>query len=242
MRLRGELLSVKGLTGMQKGRMRQLLDQYFQHITPDCFEHDLNEKDWVIVLTDVESGKIQGFSTQKLIRATVSGVPVRGIFSGDTIIDKGFWGGTELVKKWFELVFSLLEKDKDAKLYWFLISMGYKTHRFLPVYFYEFYPRFNKASPVHERSIMDTFSRIKFPDHYNADTGIIHFDRTAACLRKKYAEIPEHKLRDPHIRFFKEINPLFGSGDELVCLAELSHNNLKPIVHKLMGETVSTGA
>ncbi|PIP20781.1 MAG: hypothetical protein COX40_02845 [Candidatus Omnitrophica bacterium CG23_combo_of_CG06-09_8_20_14_all_40_11] len=242
MGLKGELLSVKELTGLQKGRMCQLLNQYFQHITSDCFEHDLKEKDWVIVLSDVESGTIQGFSTQKLIRASVNGVKIRGIFSGDTIIDKEFWGGTELVRKWFDLVFSLLEKDKDSKLYWFLISMGYKTYRFLPVYFHAFYPRFDKETPLHEKSIMDTFSRIKFPDQYNADTGIIHFDGAVACLRERYAEIPEHKLRDPHIRFFKEINPLFESGDELVCLAELSHDNFKPIVHKLMGETISMGA
>jgi hypothetical protein len=242
MMLKGEIYTVSDLVLEQKKRMCYLLNRYFQHITYDCFENDLSEKDWVIMLSDADSGVIQGFSTQKLLRATVRNMNVRGLFSGDTIIDKDFWGGTALVKKWFELVFSLLEEERDSKLYWFLISMGYKTYRYLPIYFYNFYPCFNKNTPVHEKSVLDAFARMKYPQQYSVDRGIIHFDQDVACLKADFAKIPEHKLSDPHVKYFLEMNPLFAEGDELACLAELTEHNLKPIVRKLMGETAASGA
>ncbi len=233
MKLKGELLSAKEVTEYQKTRMCQLLNQYFQHISFCYFEKDLAEKDWVILLSDFDSGSIQGFSTQKLMRARINGTPVRAIFSGDTIIDKNFWGGTELVKKWFDLVFSLLKEDQDTKLYWFLISMGFRTYRYLPIYFYDFYPRFDRDVPLHEKAILDTFALMQYPGQYISDKGIIHFTNDVACLRSDYAEIPDHKLTDPHIKFFLEKNPFYAQGDELACLAELSGSNFKPIVRKL---------
>lgn len=237
MKLKGEIFGIKELAAWQKKRMCHLLNQYFHHITYDCFENDLKEKDWVIVLSEINSGEIQGFSTQKLLRATIQNRITRAIFSGDTIINKEFWGGTELVKKWFELVFSLLEKERDSKLYWFLISMGYKTYRYLPIYFHDFYPCFNKETPSHQKSVLDAFALMKYPDQYNGNSGIIHFDGDTACLKEKFAEIPTHRLRDPHVKFFQEKNQFFAQGDELACLAELSEYNFKPIVRKLMGET-----
>ena len=241
MRLKGEIFKVKELSPWQKKRMVQLLNQYFNHITYDCFENDLKEKNWVIVLSEISSGIIQGFSTQKLLRATVKDINVRGLFSGDTISDKEFWGGTELVKKWFELVYSLLEEEQDSKLYWFLISMGYRTYRYLPVYFHDFYPRFNKETPLYEKSVLETLALMKYPNQYNVDSGVIHFDEEVTCLKENFAEIPEHKLTDPHVKFFLEMNPFFARGDELACLSELSEHNFKPIVRKLMGETARSG-
>ena len=145
------------------------------------------------------------------------------------------------MKKWFELVFSLLEEERNSKLYWFLISMGFRTYRYLPVYFHDFYPCFNKDTPSQEKAILDTFASMKYPDQYDADKGIIHFSGDAACLKENYAEVPEHKLMDHHIKYFLEKNPFYAKGDELACLAELSESNFKPIVRKLTGELSKSG-
>jgi hypothetical protein len=45
-------------------------------------------------------------------------------------------------------------------------------------------------------------------------------------LRAELQQIPDGRGDDPHIRFFLQRNPGHGHGDELVCLCELSHDNL----------------
>jgi hypothetical protein len=234
MELKGKVLEVNLLTPEQKEAMFKLLHANFENVTAALFEKDLLEKHWVILLEDVVTGNIKGFSTQMLLEAKVEDETVRAIFSGDTIIDKSYWGGNELVKCWFHLVFSLMDKYDKSKLYWFLISMGYKTYRFLPVYFKNFYPCFDKITPALEKKVMDTFAYLKYPKDYDNQSGLIRFSEKAVYLKKGIAEVETFRLKDPHIKFFVEKNPLYTNGDELPCLAELSYYNFKPVVYKMM--------
>jgi len=234
MELKGKVLEVNRLVPEQKEAMLKLLHANFENVTAVSFEKDLLEKHWVILLEDVVTGGIKGFSTQMLLEGKVEGETVRAIFSGDTIIDKSYWGGNELVKCWFRLVFSLMNKYDKSKLYWFLISMGYKTYRFLPVYFKNFYPCFDKITPALERKVIDTFAYLKYSKEYDSQRGLIRFSEKAVYLKKGIAEVESFRLNDPHVKFFVEKNPLYANGDELPCLAELSHHNFKPIVYKII--------
>jgi hypothetical protein len=69
----------------------ELLERHYEHVSWPQFKSDLAEKDAVIVLRDSASIPC-GFSTQKVMHATVDGISVRAIFSGDTIIDPNHWG------------------------------------------------------------------------------------------------------------------------------------------------------
>ena len=64
----------------------------------------------------------------------VDGERLVGVFSGDTIIDQEYWGETELFRVWGEHVYELSERTPYASVYWFLITSGYKTYRFLPIF------------------------------------------------------------------------------------------------------------
>lgn len=220
------------LSQRQTDRMFNLMSAYFDNVCKDKFEKDLNEKHWVIILKDSAGGEIQGFSTFMLLDSAADNTPVKGIFSGDTIVDKKYWGETELMRVWGKFIISLMEKYKDYKLYWFLSSMGYKTYKFLPVYLNEFYPRYDKKTPPFEQKVLDAFAYKKYPLEYNGDTGIIHFDRKKECLKTGMADIAPNRLKNPHIKFFAEKNPLFWQGDELACIAELSEENMKPAMKR----------
>lgn len=232
--LKGSIIEVKNLQKAHKDGMFELFSSYFDNITRETFEKDLQEKEWVILLNDPTTLKIQGFSTQMVLDADIEGIKVKAIFSGDTIIDKAFWGKMELGRIWFRLVFSIMEKYKGCKLYWFLLTMGYKTYRFLPVYFNEFFPRYDKKTPPFEKKIIDTFAFLKYPKEYNPQTGIIQFPYPTSYLKKGVSEIESHRLNDPHIRFFIEKNKQFEKGDELCCIAELSQTNLKKTAFKII--------
>jgi len=236
-----DLLTTQEISEWHKKEMFSILNDYFDNVTYADFRRDLQDKDWVILLKEAGSEKVRGFSTQKLIRVKVNNIPVKALFSGDTIISKEYWGGFELVKKWFDLVFSIMEDGERAKLYWFLISMGYRTYRYLPVYFKEYYPRFDRMTPSFEKSVINALGSLKFPNEYDSQKGVIHFDQKAAHLKNGFSEIPENKLKDPNVSFFLKKNAKYIEGDELVCIAELSFNNFKPVVCRITGREIKTG-
>ena len=71
--------------------MFDLLDDHFEGVVFERFQEDLAEKHWVLVIRDDEK-VIQGFTTARLLDAEVDGDPVRAIYSGDTIINREYWG------------------------------------------------------------------------------------------------------------------------------------------------------
>jgi hypothetical protein len=112
-----------------------------------------------------------------------------------------------------------------AAVYWFLICSGYRTYRFLPVFFREFFPTHRRPTPPGARRVLDTLSTRKFPTTYDATAGVIR-PRPAARLRPGVAEVGPEQLRNADVAFFVGANPGHAAGDELACLAELRPDNL----------------
>lgn len=232
--LSGRVLSPQELTSTEQAQMHALLAHYFANITRPQFEQDLAEKEWVILLTDSATGQIQGFSTLMRLRVTVDGQPVVAFFSGDTIIHRNYWGEAELPRLWGRHVFKLAESIHHARVYWFLISSGYKTYRFLPVFFREFYPTYQRPTPPAIKRILDALAQLKFPLEYDAERGLIRLAK-AAPLRPGVAEVTQRRLKDPHVAFFVAANPGHAHGDQLPCLVELTRANLTPAGQRMLG-------
>lgn len=224
-RLTGQIELPRRLAETQRTEMYHLLAHYFGNVTRLQFEHDLAEKEWVILLKDAVSGQIQGFSTLKRLQVEVDGRPLVAFFSGDTIIERAYWGEAELPRLWGRHVFNLAVESGEAEVYWFLISSGYKTYRFLPVFFREFYPSYQRPTPPAIKRRLDALARLKFPSEYDPERGIIRLAE-AAPLRSGVAEITPRRLKDPHVAFFIEANPGHTCGEQLACLAALRHDNL----------------
>lgn len=204
--------------------MFALFCENFDGATPDLFKRDLSNKDWVILLRDIESSCIQGFSTLALYEATVCGQHLSVVYSGDTIIRPAFWGTPELPHAWIKTV---LEKSAHMPqpLYWLLISSGYKTYRFLTVFYKEFYPRYDKPAPPEQQTILDHLAAERFGLDYHRDLGIVRFTNGATPLREGVAEVTAERLQDPHIAFYVARNPGHAHGDELVCLTQIHPDN-----------------
>ncbi|MEK6249289.1 MAG: hypothetical protein N2C12_13990, partial [Planctomycetales bacterium] len=174
MKLSGQIWNVKDLSLDQRDEMVVLMQQYYKGVGYHEFEADLADKKWVIVLVDEETRTIQGFSTQTLMSCTVGDKPITALFSGDTIVARPFWGQNPLAGVWGQFVIDLIDRQLNKSLYWFLISKGYKTYRYLPVYFHEFYPRFDRETPVHMQWMIDELARARFSNAYDAGTGVVH--------------------------------------------------------------------
>lgn len=234
MTLTGRIVEVGDLSPRSRDEMFSLIDRYFVGMSRATFDADLNEKQWVIQLVDSATDEICGFSTQTLWELEVEGRPVSAVYSGDTIVDRDHWGSNLLAQLWGEFVTSLIDERPDSELVWFLISMGYKTYRFLPVFFREFYPCHNAPTPRWAKAIIDAAARFKYASTYDASAGIIRPGPKACRLRPGVADVTAERLRDPHVRFFTERNPAHARGDELCCIAPLKRANFTKVAHRLL--------
>ncbi len=234
MTLSGRIVEVAELSPRSRDEMFDLIDRHFDGMSRRTFKTDLDEKQWVIQLLDSATGAVRGFSTQVLWDLDVDGRRVSAVYSGDTIVDRDHWGSNLLAQLWGQFVISLIDERPDSELVWFLISMGYKTYRFLPVFFQEFYPRHDAATPRWAKAIINAAARRKYANSYDASAGIIRAGPKACRLRAGVADVTAERLRDPHVRFFAERNPGHARGDELCCIAPLERANFTKAGHRLL--------
>ena len=222
---RSEVTLRGSLTRQDRDAMFALYTAYFATSDRNAFEHDLAEKEWVILLRD-DSGQLDGFST--LMRMHVAGATV--FFSGDTIVARHRWGSFDLPKAWGRHVFA----EADARSYWFLISSGHRTYRYLPLFFREFHPRATTATPPETAQLLDAIASAKFGKAWDRSTGVIRL-ATPAPLREGVSDPEARILRDPHVRFFIEANPGHARGDELACLVRVHEDNLTAAGLRMIG-------
>jgi hypothetical protein len=230
MKLDSQTVLVSELCADSIALMQQLMCRHYEGVSERQFLGDLRDKQWAILLCD--NGRLCGFSTQMLFVHSLAGRRVKILFSGDTVIDKSHWGSLALPIAWGRLMLSLLESDPGMELFWLLTSKGYKTYRFLPVFFREFYPCFEAKTPAYERELLQSVAAERFGDCFDAAAGIVRAKPNAQKLREGVADIDEKRLRDPHVAFFQKMNPGHAQGDELVCLARFHPNNLTPYIRR----------
>lgn len=239
--LHSRLVPLVEIAECERYAMYSIFARHYDCVSVDRFLSDLAEKDCVLLLWDA-NGDICGFSTQRLLRAAVGGVPIRAVFSGDTIIDPAHWGEQELGRCWCRYVSCLYGEEPDVPLYWFLISKGYRTYLYLPIFFETFYPNYQTPTPEFEQRVLDTLAMAKFPMHYQPGSGIIEFPQSQGQLKPHLAEIPARRLRNPHVQFFLARNPAFASGGELACLAEISPSNMKLFAGRILQQMLPSAA
>jgi len=211
------------LTDGEISQLYRLFDAYYEDTTLDNFLHDLENKNWIVIIKDAQKS-IVGFSTLAFYSSRLKEKEFGVVYSGDTIIEKAFWGTPELPRQWIKTVLEV-GKEYPNPLYWLLISSGYKTYRFLTVFFKEYYPRFETITPSWAQDLMDHLAEERFGPEYIQARGIVRFSMGATPLKKGIADLDSWRLKDDQIRFFLEKNPGHIHGDELVCLTMLHPAN-----------------
>ncbi|MDJ0735908.1 MAG: hypothetical protein QNJ47_17895 [Nostocaceae cyanobacterium] len=205
--------------------MYLLLSTHFQGVKRDVFDIDLSNKNWVILFRDDETEQLKGFSTLLMYNTQFQGENISVVYSGDTIIDPTAWSSSILSRAWIGAVNKLRSNYVQGKLYWLLISAGYRTYRFLPVFWKDFYPRYDVPTPKHIAELMDFLGRDRFGDEYDSQAGVVRFTHPHV-LKEGLRGIPQERLKDSHIQFFDSKNPGHINGDELLCLTEICESNL----------------
>ena len=212
------------LAAAQTGEMFALLTAHFEGVTRAQFERDLTEKSHAILITRDE--RLVGFSTLLAYETVFEQTPVSVVYSGDTIVAPEAWGTTALPRAWIAAVNQLRVTLPRGRYYWLLLTSGFRTYRFLPVFWREFFPCFERATPPESQRLLHHLARERFGEQYDAGSGLVRFTQPQR-LRAELNQIPEGRAAaDPHVDFFLRHNPDCARGDELVCLTELSPDNL----------------
>lgn len=211
------------LTPDERAAMFALMDSHFEGVSLDVFDRDLDEKDWVLRI--VRDGALVGFSTLQAYPTTFAGRGINVIYSGDTVVSPEAWGSPVLARGWIALVRAIQATRPDEPWYWLLLSSGFRTYRFLPVFWREFWPRYDATPDDDVQEMISALAHERFNGCYDERGGVVRFPRPQR-LRPHLASIPEGRENDPHVRFFLERNPGHSAGDELVCLTGLGDDNL----------------
>ncbi|MDB6121693.1 MAG: hypothetical protein JWQ71_686, partial [Pedosphaera sp.] len=153
------------------------------------------------------------------------GEPVSVVYSGDTIVAREAWGSPVLAQTWIASVNQLRIQYPRGRYYWLLLTSGFRTYRFLPVFWREFYPRFDAPTPGSVKCLLDQLATERFGSQYDPVAGLVRFEKPQR-LRGELVGISDARKLNPHVAFFLGQNPGHDLGDELVCLTELQESNL----------------
>jgi hypothetical protein len=232
--MKTQLLPLGSLSPHDRESMYALLDRYFAGVDPEVFAADLAQKNWVLLLKDQESDRLQGFTTFFIYQAEFQSELINVVYSGDTIVDPNAWGSSELPKAWLGAINQLRQDYPDGRFYWLLICSGYRTYRFLPVFAKDFYPRYDAPPTDSVKQLVQQLAIERFGAAYDLATGIVKLVHPQQ-LRDGLSGIPEGRLNDPHVAFFNQVNPGHDEGDELVCLTEICETNLTTAGRRIAG-------
>lgn len=231
-RLTGTVQSVDEVGSQVEARMYALFERYYAATSRERFHDDLRAKQHVVLLHD-DCGTLCGFTTLAVDEFDYGGMRRRSVFSGDTIIDHAYWGEQTLAFLWTALAGEIKSREPGTPLYWFLISKGFRTYRYLPAMACHFYPSWKEPTPPDVQALLDFIARRRFGDDYKAAEGVIRFSRSRGQLRPEWLGVPERERNRPDVSFFLERNPRHGEGEELACLAELSAENMRPLARRI---------
>jgi hypothetical protein len=219
------LLSRTALSAIQREEMFTLLTGHFSGVTRPRFERDLAEKNWVVEVR--REGRLLGFSTLLASEVEFDGQPLLAIYSGDTIVAPEAWNSPTLARAWIAAVNHLRAAQPSRPCYWLLLTSGFRTYRFLSVFWRRFFPNYAMPTPAPTQRLLRHLARERYGSLYDKTSGIVRFPHPQV-LGEALGAVPAGRQSDPHIAFFLQKNPGHAHGDELVCLAEIHEDNLTP--------------
>lgn len=237
----GRYIKKVKVTHEQLCEMYAIYKDYYQNTQFSIFENDFGKKQGAIIIFHPITNKIVGFSTVDIQHFKYQTKQYTVLFSGDTVVQKEFWGARTLQSTMMKLLIKLRIQYASHEFYWLLISKGYKTYLTLTNNCYVYYPHMNgenqQLAPV-----VETYCRKFFPEYFDEEAGLLNFGSDYQPLKQDVAPITEQmRFDNPKISFFEEKNPTWHLGTELPCIGRLSWTDLARYPFRLMTKATSKG-
>jgi hypothetical protein len=239
-RLLARVISVGDLSPGLVDEMWRLFAQSYDGVTREQFERDLSAKDAVIVGFDRGDRSFQGFSSFERYEHRVASRKVAVLFSGDTMVRPAYWGQTAMQAAFAGIALRQLLRHPFTPLYWFLTSMGYRTYLVMARNFpRRYWPRHDAPTPVWTERLIGSLARRRYGDAWDAERGVIRFDRPQGALASHVAPITATlRNANPEVDFLVRRNPDYRQGVELACVARITLCDLLAAGLKMLRKTL----
>lgn len=219
------------------GKMHELFEQYYHNAPFDTFLSDLRKKDGVIFLREQHNKKIVGFSTLQTMELDLGGRTVRGLFSGDTVSERRYWGNRAMLSCFARQMLRIRLQKLTMPLYWLLISKGFKTYLILTNNFPKHYPHVDGQFDRQLAPVVDAYCEKLWPAAFDRNNRVLQFGEGYQKLKGDVAEITsEMKVENPKIDFFEVKNPTWRDGTELPCVGQVTFSVFWLILKKSLSQ------
>lgn len=216
--LKTRYLPIEKISVRRLRQMYELFREYYANTDLETFARDMSGKTGIFVIEDIARNRIVGFSTYVSMDMEVDGRVARGMFSGDTIIEKEYWGCRALHAAFYRRVIREKLRRPFTPLFWMLISKGYRTYLLLANNLLDYYPH-PEGRNGHLEAFVRSYCEQLFPGYYCEQRKLLDFGEGYNHLREGMTPITEKMRRDnPVIGFFERCNPTWQRGTELPCL------------------------
>ena len=232
--LKGRIVPVAALSAAQRDAMWTLFGTYYAAVRRETFEGDLSRKHHVILLEDAATRALAGFSTLVVFNHTLQGQNFRAVFSGDTVVDRAYWGQKTLQVHFTRYVLQQKLRHPLVPLYWFLITKGWRTYLLLSRYFPEYWPRHDVPTVAFPRAVLQHLGHTMYGTHWDGEAGVIRAPPDGGHLKEDVAPLTPELLQAADIAFFARVNPGHVHGDELACLGRVDLAFAGAFVRKLV--------
>jgi hypothetical protein len=197
--------------------MFRIFCRYYENTSLEQFMTDLGKKSGAFIIRRKVDNSIVGFSTLGIYPMEVGGKKIRGVFSGDTILEREFWGNRAMNAAFVKRLLWEAIKDPFTPQYWFLISKGYKTFLLLTRNFPDYYPHPEREN-AHMQKIVEAYCEQLFPGNLDRENMVLDFGDGYNCLKNNITPITDELRNEADIAFFEQRNPGWERGTELPCV------------------------
>jgi hypothetical protein len=218
-----EIVPPAALDQRTRQGMFDVMCRAYDGVEYEQFLRDLDAKHFVMI--GRHRGDPQGFTTGRCFEHRVGGSSVQVLFSGDTIIDESYRGNPVWSLMWLRHAMTLAD-SYDGPTWWKLSTKGHLTYRYLPLWFKTFYPRCDEVTPKDVAVLLDSLGQAYGGANYDVASNVVHHV-SGQHLRDGVGSPTDRHGRNGHVAFFQGRNPGWQRGDELICLARLSRDNLR---------------
>lgn len=216
-RVTGKFRPIKDISVADCLAMYNLFIQYYDNTPLDVFVRDMSKKTGVFVISKVKDDTIVGFSTIVKFPVMVDGKKSVCLFSGDTVVDRPYWGTSALRLTSFTYALKQKLLHPFTPHYWYLIAMGFRTYMVMATMFPKYYPNV-EGDDSHLRDVAAAASEYLFPSAFQREKMMIHFGDDACKLKDDATPITDAERTNPKIAFFEKRNPNWMHGDEMPCI------------------------
>ena len=221
--------------------MYNLFVQYYDNTPLDVFVRDMSRKTGAFMVMRERDNAIVGFSTLTNFDVMVDGKSEACYFSGDTVVDRPYWGNTALRFACFRHIMYKRIRYPLRNLNWFLISKGYRTYMVMANLFPNYYPAI-EGEHTRLKKVTAAASTHLFPDYFDKERMVIRFGDDSCKLKSDVTPITAMERGHPKIAFFEKMNPGWVDGDELPCMAAVDSTLITTMLMDALKRMVGIGA